>query len=153
MFTKAHVYPLLDLADKVLRGPIGIATLDPEDPHYRPNYNNGEDSHDFATSKGRNYHQGPEWVWPLGYFFRAVMATANDSGRDPVSTAQLIYKRMQGCINQIKTTAWRGITELTQGGGDICWDSCPTQAWSSATMIDVFLDANTAGNTPTVWKK
>lgn len=50
---------------------LGIKTLDPEDPNYNGNYENGDDSYNFKTAHGFNYHNGPEWLFPLGYYLQA----------------------------------------------------------------------------------
>lgn len=73
IFEPTHALHALKLADKVLRSPLGMKTLDPIDSQYRPNYDNSNDSNDAAIAKGWNYHQGPEWGWPLGYFLRAYL--------------------------------------------------------------------------------
>ena len=55
-----------------LLGRLGAKTLDAADWAFRPNYSSGaEAAADRATAGGWNYHQGPEWLWPVGYFLRA----------------------------------------------------------------------------------
>ncbi|KAL1956161.1 hypothetical protein VTO42DRAFT_7596 [Malbranchea cinnamomea] len=163
LFTPEKAVHALYLADTILRGPhsIGLATLDPADPHYRPYYDNAEDSTDFETAKGRNYHQGPEWVWPLGYFLRALLRfgaasyTTQRSGeraeaceRDSGAYAgradmfHQISRRMRRCVRSLRESPWKGLTELTNRDGEFCADSSPTQAWSAACLLDLYYDAN-----------
>ena len=73
LFDPQHALYALQLADKVLRSPLGLKTLDPIDLQYRPYYDNANDGTDAAIAKGLNYHNGPEWGWPLGYFLRAYL--------------------------------------------------------------------------------
>lgn len=56
LFDERHALGALQLVDKVLRGPLGIKTLDPNDLQYRPVYDNSNDSSDPAIAKGLNYH-------------------------------------------------------------------------------------------------
>ena len=114
------------MADTVLRGPTGMATLDPSDLNYRPYYINSEDSEDFATSKGRNYHQGPEWLWPTGFFLRAFLRfdlMRRKTKEERVETFQQITRRLKGCQKMIQETPWAGLTELTNQNGAFCSDS------------------------------
>lgn len=57
LFDPEHALVALKLADDILRGPLGMKTLDPADLQYRPFYDNSNDSDDSAIAKGRNYHQ------------------------------------------------------------------------------------------------
>ena len=43
---------------------IGIKTLDPADAAYFGFYFNSDNSANFNTGQGFNYHCGPEWVLP-----------------------------------------------------------------------------------------
>lgn len=130
LFDQSHAMHALCIADKVLRGPTGMATLDPGDLNYRPYYRNSEDSEDFATSKGRNYHQGPEWLWPTGFFLRALlkfdlMRRSREGGDAEGRTEafQQVTRRLIGCKEMIKRSPWAGLTELTQKNGEECFDS------------------------------
>ena len=138
LFDPAHAVGALCVADAVLRGPTGMATLDPADLNYRPYYHNSEDSTDFATSKGRNYHQGPEWLWPTGFFLRALLkfdltrrrsavATSGGSQEDVAQACteafQQVTRRLIGCKEMMERSPWAGLTELTNKGGEECGDS------------------------------
>lgn len=35
----------------------------------------------------------------------------------------------------LRTSPWQGLTELTNQDGNPCSASCPTQAWSAATIL------------------
>lgn len=145
LFQPAQALHALIVADKELRGPVGMATLDPTDLNYRPYYNNSEDSDDFSTSKGRNYHQGPEWIWPTGYFLRALLKfdlLRRESSEGKIEAFQQITRRLAGCKKAIRESSWAGLAELTQKGGEFCGDSSPTQAWSAGCLIDLYRDAS-----------
>ena len=126
LFTPEKALAALSLADRVLRGPTGMATLDPSDLNYRPYYNNGEDSTDFKTSKGRNYHQGPEWLWPTGFFLRALLKfdlMRRGTKEERTEAFQQITRRLAGCKKAIQESPWAGLPELTQKDGEFCGDS------------------------------
>lgn len=148
LFTPERALIALKIADDVIRGPLGMATLDPSDMNYRPYYVNSEDSEDFSTSKGRNYHQGPEWLWPTGFFLRALLKfdlMRRDTPEGKLESFQQVTKRLAGCKAAIRESPWRGLTELTQKNGEHCGDSSPTQAWSAGCLIDLFHDAAILG--------
>lgn len=126
LFNPTHTSYALELADSVLRGPTGMATLDPSDLNYRPYYNNSEDSTDFSTSKGRNYHQGPEWLWPTGFFLRALLhfdLRKRGSEEERTLVLQQIWSKLEGCRKAIQESIWAGLTELTNKNGEFCHDS------------------------------
>lgn len=126
LFDDEHALNAILAGDRYLRGPIGMATLDPSDLNYRPNYDNSEDSTDFHTSKGRNYHQGPEWVWPLGFFLRAFLKQSWKRAKtddERVEVFQQVTRRLHGCMNHIQESHWAGLTELTNKNGAYCRDS------------------------------
>ncbi|KAL8820229.1 MAG: hypothetical protein Q9223_001521 [Gallowayella weberi] len=144
LFTPEKALGALEMADKYLRGPTGMATLDPSDLNYRPYYINSEDSTDFATSKGRNYHQGPEWIWPTGFFLRALLKfdlMRKQGKAERTEAFQQITRRLEGCKVAIRESPWAGLAELTQKNGEYCGDSSPTQCWSAGCLMDLFYDA------------
>ncbi|KAJ7583415.1 glycoside hydrolase family 13 protein [Mycena floridula] len=136
LFDKYHAMGALKLADQALRGPLGMKTLDPVDLQYRPVYDNQNDSTDAAIAKGLNYHNGPEWGWPLGYFLRAYLHFDTLIGTDVNQTLHHLHHILLAPRNHIRNDKWAGIPELTNENGQYCSDSCNTQAWSASTLLD-----------------
>ncbi|KAK2953703.1 putative Glycogen debranching enzyme [Blattamonas nauphoetae] len=141
-----HVHNALDVINDVLKTDhsIGIATLDPSDWNYRPYYDQA-DTHDFATSAGFCYHNGPEWVWPAGYFFRALIIhnhlpskpRALSDNPDFVLNKVGLYTIKQ----EIDRNPWLSLPELTQVNGGFCPASCQSQAWSTSCTLAALYDA------------
>lgn len=132
LFTPSRALSALSTADSVLLGPIGVATLDPTDLNYQPNYNNSDDSSNFATAKGRNYHQGPEWVWLRGYFLRALLhfdLRRKHTPAERTETFQQVSQRLEGCKYALRSSPWRGLAELTNENGAFCADSVCRVVW------------------------
>ncbi|KAM0756163.1 glycoside hydrolase family 13 protein [Meredithblackwellia eburnea MCA 4105] len=143
LFTPEYALGALEVYEKNLLGPLGVKTLDPIDPDYRGYYDNSNDGHDRSVAKGWNYHQGPEWVWPMGYFLRALLIFDSKAGAGKMNileTHHHIYHILSRHRAHIETDWWAGLPELTNENGAYCHDSCRTQAWSSSTLLDVLDD-------------
>lgn len=144
LFDIAHARSALTLAKDMMLGPLGMKTLDPKDWSYRGDYNNSDQSSDGTIAHGFNYHQGPEWVWLSGYFYRAYLKFMPEV---PTST-KLILSRKQQVELMLRAhrhmveieSPYSGLPELTNANGTECGDSCPTQAWSMSTILEAAID-------------
>jgi glycogen debranching enzyme len=151
LFTQAKAKKALETVASVIVGPLGMCTLDPHDPEYRGDYVNSYDGPDKAVAQGWNYHQGPEWVWPLGYFLRAqhhfcIMPELNEKklteeSKKSIAAVQCL-KWLRGHRSHVQRDPWRSLPELTNSKGQHCNDSCPAQAWSIATLLDALHTAD-----------
>ncbi|KAH9282146.1 Glycogen debranching enzyme [Echinococcus granulosus] len=147
IFDVRNAWKALEITKKQLLGPLGMKTLDPRDKDYRCTYNNSDDSYDYSIAHGFNYHQGPEWLWPTGYYIRARLIMARRlADLDPslasvraqaVRESQEILLRFN---NHIRASPWRSLPELTQVNGEFCPGSCASQAWSVGTAIEAIYD-------------
>ncbi|KAI1280935.1 Glycogen debranching enzyme [Halotydeus destructor] len=136
MFNKSHAQRTLAICKEVMLGPLGMKTLDPSDWNYLPNYDNSNDSDDKRVAQGFNYHQGPEWLWPMGYYLRAQYIFSDDKAAAVNHINEVLARHYQ----YIEKDSWLGLPELTNSNGSHCEHSCRTQAWSLATLLDVLYD-------------
>ena len=124
-----------------LMGPLGLATLHQEDWAYRGDYTNSDQSCDASIAHGANYHQGPEWVWPVGFYCRALLRISQRLGEEEKEEAvKMVTRIMSGHFQHLDHSAWLGLPELTNSKGAHCPDSNPIQAWSMACMLDALYD-------------
>jgi len=82
-----------------------------------------------------------EWVWPVGFFLRARLHFARIVGgeselRRTMSATKAYLSRH---FTEVTSSPWRGLPELTNKDGRYCSDSCRTQAWSMATILEVHI--------------
>ncbi|KAM3604619.1 uncharacterized protein V6R79_013990 [Siganus canaliculatus] len=141
LFTVERAWQALEVAEKKLLGPLGMKTLDPDDMVYCGVYDNALDNDNYNLSKGFNYHQGPEWLWPVGYFLRAKLYFAKKLGDETYNKTVTVVKNiLSRHYTHLERSPWKGLPELTNENGQYCPFSCETQAWSLATVLEVIYD-------------
>lgn len=113
---------------------IGIMTLNSSDSSYRNFYENSNDSEDYNIAHGFSYHNGPEWVWPVGYFLQSVLIFTDNK--------KLVYKCLSQHLKTFENSPWMSLPELTNGYGKECPFSCMAQAWSIGPFIEVLQQIN-----------
>lgn len=135
----------LEIVKNKLLGPLGLATLDREDWAYRGDYDNSNDSNDPTVAHGANYHQGPEWVWPVGYFLRAYLHFAVRVGKYEEARCFTMAVLSSHYV-EVQESHWKGIPELTNANGRLCPGSNPIQAWSMSCLLEVLYDLEKMSN-------
>ncbi|KAJ1607173.1 glycogen debranching enzyme Gdb1p [Cryptosporidium canis] len=144
LFDPDHALKSIQAVENYLFSPnmLGIKTLDPSDYNYRPNYDNSNDSDDYKVAHGFNYHQGPEWVWPMGHFLIAKYLLVKEKNEKVIGTEKAtkfaISETMKHLINHrnhLISDQWGSLPELTNDNGTLCKDSCFAQAWSIGTIL------------------
>ncbi|XP_043941550.1 glycogen debranching enzyme isoform X2 [Protopterus annectens] len=141
LFTPQKAMTALEMAEKKLLGPLGMKTLDPDDMVYCGVYDNSLDNDNYNVAKGFNYHQGPEWLWPIGYFLRAKLHFSKIIGQETYDkTVFLVKNVLSRHYLHLERSPWKGLPELTNENGQYCSFSCETQAWSISSVLEVLYD-------------
>jgi predicted glycogen debranching enzyme len=122
---------VVDAVDRRLVTPMGLRTLDPDDPRYRGRYEGGPAERDEA------YHNGTVWPWLLGPFVTAYLKA---HGRTPETLARVRglvqpfarHLGMEGCIGQV--------SEIADGDPPHAPRGCVAQAWNVAELARLVLE-------------
>jgi predicted glycogen debranching enzyme len=116
---------VLLVVEKHLLTPLGLRSLAPSDPKYRPTYGGGVESRDSA------YHQGTVWPWLMGPFITAYLKAHRHS-----SEALGNVKGWLGPFEQHLRRAGLGhISEVADGNAPHRPAGCIAQAWSVAELL------------------
>jgi glycogen debranching enzyme len=103
---------------------MGLRTLSPNDPAYRPRYEGDPWSRDGA------YHQGTAWPWLLGPFAEAHYRVRGDR-----EAAREILRPLR---DQMAIFGLGSLAEVADGSAPQRPNGCIAQAWSVAETLRVW---------------
>ncbi|MCA9530541.1 MAG: glycogen debranching enzyme family protein [Myxococcales bacterium] len=107
--------------------PLGLRTLAPTDPAYRPRYEGDQ------AARDRAYHQGTVWPWLLGPYADAVVAVEGEKKAlaelGPVLARLAEHVRYEACVGQV--------SEVFDGDAPHRAGGAPAQAWSVGEVTRV----------------
>ncbi len=116
---------VVGVVQRDLLTPLGLRSLSPRDPNYRPHYEGGPRERDLA------YHQGTVWPWLTGPFISAYVK-AHDHGAEAKSQAEIWFR---GFDQHLKTACLGQISEITDAEPPYTPRGCVAQAWSVAELL------------------
>ncbi len=123
-------FPLLDgaraerivsLVEERLLTPLGLRSLAPSEPDYKPHYEGGVMQRDGA------YHQGTVWPWLIGPFVEAwvrVRGGSNEAKREARE------KFLTPILTHLDTAGLGHVSEIADATAPHTPRGCPFQAWS-----------------------
>ncbi|MDX2150368.1 MAG: amylo-alpha-1,6-glucosidase [Bryobacteraceae bacterium] len=121
---------IVEVVTRELLTPLGLRTLSPSDPAYRPRYEGGVDSRDSA------YHQGTVWPWLLGPFLSAYMKVNNRSE----ASRRWAKARLDEFAAHLDTAGLNQVSEIADADAPHTPRGCFAQAWSVAELLRVAVE-------------
>ena len=112
--------------------PLGLRTLAPDDPAYRPHHRGAPHDRDAA------YHQGTVWPWLLGPWRDALAAAGLPAGPETV---------FGGLPGHLGEAGLGSVSETAEGEPPHQTTGCPFQAWSVAEALRGWVGAATSQGT------
>lgn len=119
---KKYWKPVIEIVQQELLTPIGLRSLSPDHPDYKPKY--------FGDLRARDaaYHQGTVWPWLIGPFINAYLALNPDS-------RESARKFLGGFIPHINEACIGSISEICDAEEPFIPRGCISQAWSVAEVL------------------
>lgn len=117
---------IVNIVERELWTPLGLRTLAPSDPEYRPQYVGGPADRDSA------YHQGTVWPWLIGAFGEAWLRVHGDNAANRQEASRRFLRPLE---EQLEIGGLGHLSELADGDAPHAPKGCPFQAWSLAEFI------------------
>lgn len=113
---------VLDVVTQRLLTPLGLRTLAPGHPDYKPMYYGDLRARDAA------YHQGTVWAWLIGPFIDAWLKVHPDDG-------QQAQQFLMGFVAHLGEACMGSISEIFDAEAPYTPRGCIAQAWSVAEVL------------------
>jgi glycogen debranching enzyme len=125
MLSASRARQVVRTVHRDLLTPLGLRSLSPRDPAYRPRYEGGVYERDSA------YHQGTVWPWLLGPFISAYVRV---NGGTPEARAEAASWLEPVCAH-LREACLGQISEIADANEPHSPRGCPAQAWSVAEIL------------------
>lgn len=139
LFAASLTHPVLDrsrwpsmvrVCQTKLLTPIGMRTLDPAHPDYKPLYTGDMRQRDGA------YHQGTVWPWLLGSFITAFVRAGSAAPAVRTQARTLL----EGIEAHLADAGLESVSEVAEAQPPHRPDGCPWQAWSVAEPLRALVE-------------
>ena len=108
--------------------PLGLRTLDPADPQFKPTYGGELLKRDLA------YHQGTVWTYPLGAYYLAWLKV---NGASEWAAAQ-VRRQLESTTAALREGCIGQLPEIYDGLDPAASRGCFAQAWSVGELLRVY---------------
>ena len=120
-----HWRPVVDAVTRELVTPVGLRSLSPRHPDFKPTY------HGDLLTRDAAYHQGTVWSWLIGPYVDAVLRVHADVAAARRALDGLIAHLGENCIGFVGEV-FDAEPPYTPGG-------CVAQAWGVAELLRCLL--------------
>jgi predicted glycogen debranching enzyme len=119
---KKYWQAIIEIVQQKLLTPVGLRSLSPDHPDYKPKY--------FGDLRARDaaYHQGTVWPWLIGPFIDAYLALNPDSKEN-------VRKSLEGFVPHLNEACIGSISEICDATEPFTPRGCISQAWSVAEVL------------------
>ncbi len=118
-----HAKSIVDAVECRLWTPLGLRSLAPDDPNYKPRYQGGMLERDGA------YHQGTVWPWLIGPFVEAWLRVR---GHSDEAKREARLRFLQPVLEHLNHAGLGHVSEIADADTP---RGCPFQAWSLAELL------------------
>ena len=117
---------VVNIVEQKLWTPLGLRSLSPDDPAYRPRYEGGVWERDGA------YHQGTVWPWLAGPFVEAWLRV---HGNTPDARQVARARFVEPLLDHLHDAGLGHVSEIADAEPPHTPRGCPFQAWSLGELL------------------
>ena len=117
---------IVDEVERRLWTPMGLRSLDPDDPAYRSQYRGG------VLERDGSYHQGTVWPWLAGPFIEAWLRVRGSAAE---ARAEARRRFVEPLMRQLETTGLGHVSEIADADSPHTPRGAPFQAWSLGELL------------------
>jgi len=123
-----HARRIVDAVEERLLTPIGLRSLAPGEPDYKPHYGGDGRTRDAA------YHQGTVWPWLMGSFIEAWVRVRGETAE---AKAEARKRFLEPLLAHLDDAGIGHLPEIADAEPPHTPRGCPFQAWSVAEAIRI----------------